>query len=179
MDKAKKRRLAKQVYDISHLTGEFVLRSGSLSHEYFDKYRFEAPPRLLKQIAKGLAELLPKRMDALAGLELGGVPLATALSLQTGHPTFFVRKKAKKYGTCNLAEGGDLTGKRLVIVEDVITSGGQVIESTRELENLGAKIALVVCVVDRESGGKEKIAEAGHTMKALFTMSELKKAGER
>ena len=179
MDAAKRKRLAKAVYDISHLTGRFRLRSRAISDEYFDKYRFESPPKLLRQIAKALAELLPKRTDGLAGLELGGVPLATALSLETGYPAFFVRKQAKPYGTCQLAEGGDFTGKRLVVVEDVITSGGQVIKSTRELEQLGAKIALVVCVVDREAGGKENIAAAGHKLKALFTMSELKEAGER
>ncbi len=178
MDKPKKKRLAKQVYDTSHLTGEFLLRSGVTSNEYFDKYRFESPPKLLKKLAKGLAELLPKRVDGLAGLELGGVPLATALSLETGLPAFYVRKEAKTYGTCNLVEGGEFKGKRLVVVEDVITSGGQVIESTGELAKLGAEIALVLCVVDREAGGKDNIAKAGYKMKALFTMSELKKAGE-
>ncbi len=178
MDKAQKHRLAREVYAVSHLTGEFTLRSGAVSNEYFDKYRFESPPKLLKKIAKAMAELLPKRMDALAGLELGGAPLATALSLRTGYPVFFVRKKAKPYGTCNLVEGGEFAGKRLVVVEDVITSGGQVIESSRELERLGAKVALVLCVVDREAGGKENLREAGFKMKALFTMSELKRAGE-
>ena len=178
MDRAARDRLAKDIYDVSHLTGEFKLRSGLISNEYFDKYRFESPPELLKQIAGALVELLPEDVDRLAGLELGGVPLATALSLETGIPALYVRKEAKAYGTCNLVEGGELGGKRLVVVEDVITSGGQVIESTRALVQLGAEIACVTCIVDRESGGKENIAEAGYELRALFTMTELKAAGE-
>ena len=178
MDRAARDRLAKAIYDVSHLTGEFKLRSGLISNEYFDKYRFESPPELLKQIAGALVELLPENIDGLAGLELGGVPLATALSLETGIPALYVRKEAKTYGTCNLVEGGALGGKRLVIVEDVITSGGQVIESTNALAQLGAEIACVTGIVDRESGGKENIAEAGYELRALFTMTELKVAGE-
>ena len=178
MNKAKKKRLAKRVYDTSHLTGEFVLRSGATSNEYFDKYRFESRPKLLKKLARGLAELLPKRVDGLAGLELGGVPLATALSMETGLPAYYVRKEAKAYGTCNLVEGGEFQGKRLVVVEDVITSGGQVIESTNELVKLGGQIACVLCVVDREAGGRDNIAKAGYELRALFTMTELKAAGE-
>ena len=178
MNKAKKKRLAKRVYDTSHLTGEFLLRSGATSNEYFDKYRFESRPKLLKKLARGLAELLPKRADGLAGLELGGVPLATALSMETGLPAYYVRKEAKTHGTCNLVEGGEFQGKRLVVVEDVITSGGQVIESTNELVKLGAEIACVLCVVDREAGGRDNIAKAGYELRALFTMTELKAAGE-
>jgi len=178
MDGTARDHLAKAIYDVSHLTGEFKLRSGLISNEYFDKYRFESPPELLKQIAEGLVELLPAGVQGLAGLELGGVPLATALSLETGIPAVYVRKEAKTYGTCNLVEGGEFAGKRLVVVEDVITSGGQVIESTHALVQLGAEIACVICIVDRESGGKENIAEAGYALRALFTMTELKVAGE-
>lgn len=179
MDAAHRTQLARDIYDISHLTGEFILRSRVTSNEYFDKYRFESPPGLLKRIAAGLSELLPSDVDGLAGLELGGVPLATALSIHTGIPAFYVRKEAKTYGTCNLVEGGEFSGKRLVVVEDVITSGGQVIKSTSDLVDRGADIACVLCVVDRESGGAQNIAEAGFELRALFTMSELKAAGER
>ena len=100
--------LAARVYDIAHLTGTFTLRSGTTSTEYFDKYRFEADPALLRDIAAAMAPLVPDGIDALAGLELGGVPIATALSLETGLPARFVRKEAKTYGTCQLAEGGDI-----------------------------------------------------------------------
>src|SRR5438874_31274 len=102
------------------LTGRFLLRSGATSEEYFDKYLFESDPVLLRAIAEAMAPLVPPSTDALAGLELGGVPLATALSRETGLATRFVRKEAKAYGTCRLAEGGDVDGARLVVVEDVI-----------------------------------------------------------
>src|SRR5207248_4168289 len=92
--------LARRIYDVAHLTGQFTLRSGATSTEYFDKYRFESDPSLLRDIATAMAPLLPPDVDALAGLELGGVPLATALSFETGLPALFVRKQAKTYGTC-------------------------------------------------------------------------------
>ena len=95
----------------SHITGEFVLRSGVTSTEYFDKYRFEADPALLRDIAAALVPLVPDGTEVLAGLELGGVPIATVLSQLTGIPAAFVRKEAKTYGTCQLAEGGDRRGQ--------------------------------------------------------------------
>src|SRR5258708_2218703 len=100
--------LARAIYELAHLTGQFTLRSGAVSDEYFDKYLFEGDPELLRDIAEQLAALVPPDTDALAGLELGGVPIATALSNRTGLPTRFVRKAAKGYGTCRLAEGGDI-----------------------------------------------------------------------
>lgn len=168
--------LARRIYDISHLTGEFTLRSGAVSNEYFDKYRFESDPALLREIASGMVAMLPQGIDALAGLELGGVPLATAASQISGIPTLFVRKQAKTYGTCRLAEGGELAGRRLAIFEDVVTSGGQVIESCAQLRALGAEIVVVLCVIDRESGGPERMAAEGLTLRSLFTMSELNAA---
>src|ERR1700684_2166790 len=97
--------LAKRIFDCSHLTGEFLLRSGKTSNEYFDKYQFESRPEILREIAKGLVPLLPKNTDYLGALERGGIPIATALSLETGVPVVFVRKAAKEYGTCKFAEG--------------------------------------------------------------------------
>jgi orotate phosphoribosyltransferase len=166
--------LARRVYAASHLTGTFTLRSGATSTEYFDKYRFEADPELLRDLAVALAPLVPAGTDALAGLELGGVPLATMLSQVTGLPTRFVRKRAKTYGTCQLAEGGELDGSRLCIVEDVVTSGGAVLDAARELRSRGAVLGTVVCVIDRESGGATQLAEAGLELRALFTMSQLR-----
>jgi orotate phosphoribosyltransferase len=131
--------LARRIYDRCHLTGEFVLRSGATSGEYFDKYLFESDPALLREIAQALVRLLPDRVDAVAGLELGGVPLATAVSQISGLSTLFVRKQAKTYGTCRLAEGGDVAGRRLVVIEDVVSSGGQVVASCRALRQLGAE----------------------------------------
>ncbi|MDP8937681.1 MAG: orotate phosphoribosyltransferase [Actinomycetota bacterium] len=174
MDVLERGRLARRIYDVAHLAGTFVLRSGVTSSEYFDKYLFEGDPVLLADIAQAMEPLVAPRTEALAGLELGGVPLATALSRHTGLPTRFVRKQAKDYGTCRLAEGGEIDGVRLTVVEDVVTSGGQVIASVRALRDLGAEVARVICVIDREVGGFDNFAAAGIEAAALFRMSELR-----
>ena len=165
--------LAAAIYDRTHLTGEFTLRSGVVSNEYFDKYLFESDPVLLRAICEHLVPLVPEGTDALAGLELGGVPIATVLSQLTGIPVYFVRKEAKTYGTCRLAEGGDIEGKRITVVEDVVTSGGQVILSCGDLRERGAIVEQAVCVIDRESGGPAGLTDIGVTLHPLFTMTEL------
>jgi len=165
--------LAAAIFDRTHLTGEFVLRSGVTSNEYFDKYLFEADPVLLRTICEHLVPLVPEGTEALAGLELGGVPIATVLSQLTGIPAYFVRKEAKTYGTCRLAEGGDIDGRRITVVEDVVTSGGQVITSCGDLRERGAVVEHALCVIDRESGGPAGLADIGVTLHPLFTMTEL------
>jgi orotate phosphoribosyltransferase len=167
--------LADAIYATSHLTGEFVLRSGAVSNEYFDKYRFEADPALLLDICAALAPLVPDGTEALAGLELGGVPIAAVLSQVTGLPAYFVRKEAKTYGTCQLAEGGPVEGKRLTVVEDVVTSGGQVVISCGDLRERGAIVEHALCFIDRESGGPAALADIGVELRPLFTMTELKR----
>lgn len=168
--------LARSITRASLIRGEFLLRSGATATEYFDKYLFESDPGLLKAVAEALAPLLPANVDALAGLELGGVPLAVMLGQITGLPTLFVRKKAKEYGTRRLAEGGEVDGRRLLIVEDVVTSGGQVVLSTNDLRQRGAVVSHAVCVIDRQAGGPEALAAAGVELRALFSMSQLKDA---
>jgi orotate phosphoribosyltransferase len=168
--------LARRIYTAAHLTGTFTLRSGVVSSEYFDKYRFESDPVLLADIAGASAALIPDGIDALAGLELGGVPLATMLSQITGLPVVFVRKEAKTYGTCKIAEGIEIDGLRLCIVEDVVTSGGAILDAAVELRARGAKLGPVTCVIDRESGGRERLTAAELELRALYTMSELKAA---
>src|SRR5947208_6818890 len=138
-------KLARRVYERAHITGTFTLRSGATSNEYFDKYLFEADPVLLRDICEELAGLVPAGIDALAGLEMGAIPVATMLSQLTGMPARFVRKKAKEYGTAKLAEGGVLAGQRLCVVEDVVTSGGQIVESCDALRAERAEIVRVVC----------------------------------
>lgn len=165
--------LARKVYEVAYLTGDFLLRSGKRSNEYFDKYRFESRPDLLRAIAKELASKVPAGTEYLAGLEMGGIPIATALSLETGIPVVFVRKEAKEYGTCQFAEGAPIEGKRLCIVEDVVTSGGQVLLSTQDLRKAGARIETALCVINR-SGKPDPLAEAQLELRALFTMEELK-----
>jgi orotate phosphoribosyltransferase len=177
MDGIDRTDLARRIHAAAHLTGTFTLRSGAVSNEYFDKYRFESDPRLLGAIGEACRPLLAGlAVDFLAGLELGGVPLATILSQVTGLPAVFVRKQAKEYGTCQLAEGADINGRRLCIVEDVVTSGGAVLDAAAELRPRGAELGPVVCVIDREAGGAEKLAVEGLTLHALYTMTELNRA---
>ncbi len=168
--------LAARIYECARLTGEFRLRSGAVSEEYFDKYLFESDPHLLREIAEELVGLLPADVDVLAGLELGGVPLAVVASQVCGLPAVFVRKTAKTYGTCRLAEGGEITARRVAVIEDVVTSGGQVIESCRELRAREADISAVLCVIDREAGGRENLAGEGLDLRSLFTMSQLRQS---
>ncbi len=179
MDQAVTREtLGKQIVERATLRGEFTLRSGAVSNIYFDKYLFEADPLMLRAIASGLQPLIPSDAEALAGLEMGGIPVATMLSQQSGLPCLFVRKKAKEYGTCKLAEGGEVAGRKLVIVEDVVTSGGQILLSAKDLRALGAEISNVICVIDREAGGTESLAKEGLELRPLYRKSELQALGK-
>jgi len=171
--------LAQRIYDAAHLTGEFKLRSGQVSTEYFDKYLFESQPSLLMEIADRLAALVPEGTEVIAGLEMGAIPVATALSLRTGIPAAFVRKKAKEYGTRKLAEGADISGKRVCVVEDVITTGGQVVLSTNDLREAGAIVRHAICVIERNPEGREKLERIGLTVHSLFTMEEILDASRR
>ena len=98
-----RKELARRIHDTSYIKGKFRLRSGVESDEYFDKYLFETDPKLLWEIAQALSQFIPKDVDALAGLEMGGIPIATVLSQVTGTSTLFVRKAPKTYGTCKFA----------------------------------------------------------------------------
>ncbi|MFF0721508.1 orotate phosphoribosyltransferase [Micromonospora sp. NPDC003816] len=165
--------LARQVNAKSRLTGEFVLRSGRVANEYFDKYQFEADPILLDALAEQMVALVPAETEVLAGLEMGGIAVVTALGRRTGLPCAFVRKTAKPYGTARLAEGAEVTGRRVLVVEDVVTSGGQVVLSSRDLRGLGAHVDAAVCVIDRQEGGSEALAVEGITLRALLTRADL------
>ncbi len=165
--------LARRIAELAYLQGSFVLRSGVNADVYFDKYQFESDPDTLRAVAAGPEPLIPPGAELLAGLELGGVPVATALSLATGIPAVFVRKQAKAYGTAKLAEGPPIDGRRLLVVEDVVTSGGQIVESVSQLRDLGATITTAVCVIDRQQGGIENLAAAGVELRALFTRADL------
>ena len=169
-----KAEIAKKIYEISHITGTFTLRSGQVSNEYFDKYLFEAQPKVLAAIAGEMTLLIPEKTEVLAGLEMGGIPLATAISLQTGLPAAFVRKKAKDYGTCKLAEGTDTNGKRVLIIEDVVTTGGAIINGVRELRAKGAIIDTVVCAIQRSEKATEILASEGLKLVPAFTMQYIK-----
>ena len=167
---------AKKIYRTAHLTGEFVLRSGSISNEYFDKYLFESDPGLLREITEIMARSVPKGAEVLAGLEMGAISVVTALSFITGIPAAFVRKKAKDYGTRKLAEGADVRGKNVVVVEDVVTTGGQIIESVNELRALGASVNKVMCVILRDARAVGILAAEGLALIPAFTMESIKNA---
>jgi len=168
--------LAKAIYETAHLQGNFKLRSGQTSHHYFDKYLFESNPRLLAEIAERLMPLVPAGTEILAGLEMGGIPIATALSLKTGIPVVFVRKKAKEYGTCKLAEGADIAGKKVCVIEDVVTTGGQILISANDLKKYGAEISTVMSVIERDPLGRSNLETAGFTYISLFKIGELLQA---
>ena len=172
-------RLADDIDAIARLTGTFTLRSGQIATEYFDKYRFEAQPVLLARIAAALAPLVPADTEVLAGLEMGGIPIVTALSMHTGLPAAFVRKEAKKYGTARLAEGAAIEGRRVTVVEDVITTGGQVVISTNDLRVLGANVEHVLCVIDRSPDQGAALTAEGLTMRSLLTRAQLDAAEAR
>ncbi len=166
--------LARKIYGVSHLVGSFKLRSGQISNEYFDKYLFESDPVLLTEIARHLAKLVPQGTEVLAGLEMGGIPIATTLSIKTGIPAVFVRKKAKEYGTGKVAEGISVKDKKVCIIEDIVTTGGQIILSANDLKKLGAQIKYVLCVIERDAKSRDNLKKEGLELIPLFTMEELK-----
>ncbi len=157
----------------AYLEGDFLLSSGQRSRYYLDKYRFSTDPGLLKPIGAGLAGLLPAGLNCLAGVELGAVPLVTAVSLETGLPFVIVRKGAKDYGTAKLIEGVLPDGARVGLIEDVLTTAAQAIRAAQMLTELGARVEKVVYVVDREQGADANIRAAGFDPASLFTKTAL------
>jgi orotate phosphoribosyltransferase len=159
----------------SLLEGDFILRSGKRSKVYLDKYLFETQPELLRDIAAGLAKRLQAYapVDVLAGPELGAVALVTALSLHTGTPFIIVRKAEKDYGTKKLFEGRAEAGQSVVVVEDVVTTGGAALSAVRRLREHGLDVHALLCVVDREQGGREAFESEGVTFDPLFTVTQL------
>jgi orotate phosphoribosyltransferase len=160
----------------AYLEGDFVLRSGARSSYYLDKYRFETRPELLEalgaRIAAAVAEV-DSSATRLAGPELGAVALVAAASLQSRLPFVIVRKQAKDYGTANRLEGEFEPGERVCIVEDVITSGGAALQAVEALREAGLRCGAVVCVVDREEGGREALARHAVHLRPLFLASGL------
>jgi orotate phosphoribosyltransferase len=168
--------LARRVRDCCRLTGSFVLRSGRTTDEYFDKYQFEADPALLSELAEAMVPLIPAGTEVLAGLEMGGIPVVTALGQRTGLPCAFVRKEAKRYGTARLAEGAEVAGRQVLIIEDVVTSAGQIAISAGQLRELGASIGDALCVIDRQEGGAAALASRQIRLHALITREALEAA---
>ena len=165
--------LAADIDACCRLTGEFTLRSGQVASEYFDKYLFESDPALLARVADRMIALLPADTELLGGLELGGIPIATSLSGRTGHRALFVRKQAKTYGTCKLAEGPPVEGRRITLIEDVITTGGAVRDATHALRGAGAVVTTVVCAIDRSPADTNPLADVGLEVRSVLTKADL------
>ena len=165
--------LAADIDATCRLHGEFTLRSGQVSDTYFDKYLFEAQPALLERVAARMVELLPEGTELLGGLEMGGIPIATMVSAKTGIPVIFIRKKAKEYGTAKLAEGPAFDGRKVTLIEDVITSGGAVRDAVNALRPAGAIIDTVVCAIDRSPAPGESLRDVELEIRSVLTRAEL------
>lgn len=152
------------------LHGQFTLRSGQTSTFYIDKYRFQMRPELLRRAAAAMAERIAPGTTRLAGVELGAVPLVTAVALHTGLPFVIVRKGAKEYGTGNLIEGEIEPGETVTIIEDVMTTGGAALDSAAKVQAAGGVVARIVAVIDRGEGA-EIVRRAGHDTVVLFTLT--------
>ncbi len=165
--------LATEIVAAAVLRGRFTLRSGAVSDFYIDKYRFTTQPALLARIADELLRHVPQDTQRIAGTVLGAVPLAVALSLRTSLPCVLVRTDAKAHGTAKTVEGELQAGERVLLIEDVVTSGGAAISALEALRVGGATVNGILAVIDREDGGAERLAATGVPFLALFTRTEL------
>jgi orotate phosphoribosyltransferase len=168
--------LAEALLEHAYLEGDFLLRSGKRSRYYLDKYRFETRPELLRPLGERIAAVVHEHAaDAvrLAAPELGAVALAAAASLELGLPFVIVRKAAKEYGTANRIEGPYAEGECVCLVEDVVTSGGALLDSIEALREVGLVVHTAVCVVDREEGGADALARHAVRLRPLFRAGEL------
>lgn len=169
MDKSE---LARRIREAAYLEGDFVLRSGRRSKYYLDKYLFETQPDILAELGRLFAERA-QDADVIAGAELGGVPLAAAASMAAGKPFVIIRSGKKDYGTAKQLEGQLDAGSRVLLVEDVATTGGQVLEAAKILTDAGATVTKIVCTIDRMEGARENIESAGYVFEALLTREDL------
>ena len=163
------------------LEGDFVLRSGRRSTYYLDKYRFETVPELLGPLGERLAAAVREHepeATRLAGPALGAVALAASASLSSGLPFLIVREAAKEYGTANRLEGVYEPGETVCVIEDVVTSGGALLEAVTALREAGLVVRNAVCVVDREEGGTDELARHGVRLRCLYRAGELVDAAE-
>ena len=151
--------------------GDFTLTSGKKSKFYVDMKLASTDPDILSCIAKQFAKHLSKKIDFIAGMELGAVPLAVALSLETGLPYSMIRKGTREHGTGSRIEGP--SNGRAVLVDDVATTGGSNIESIKSLVDEGVEVLQVIVVVDREEGAAEKISPFNLDYKSLIKISDL------
>ncbi len=165
--------LGKRIVETSYLEGDFILSSGRKSKYIFDKYAFETRPEILENIAGEMAKRVAGDTTKIAGMELGGIPLATALSLKTSIPFIIVRKAEKGHGIKRLIEGDLGSNDKVVIVDDIATTGSQALLAAKTIEEAGAAILKIIYVVDREEGARKEIEDKGYQFEPLFTKSSL------
>lgn len=170
--------LGRDLLNAAYLRGDFVLSSGMRSNYYLDKYLFETKPGVLRRVASFLAEMLPSQTDRLAGPELGAVALTTAVSLETGLPFSIVKKQSKDYATKLKIEGELYPDDKVVVVEDILTTGRAALQAANQVASFGAQVLKVLAVIDREQGASQNIASAGYKCEALFTRSDLGLEGD-
>lgn len=170
MDKTE---LAKRIKDASYLEGDFVLRSGKRSKYYLDKYLFETRPDILRALGKEFCKHLNEGVTLIAGAELGGVALAAATAMEAGKPWIIVRNSKKGYGTSKMIEGTLKPDDVVLLVEDIATTGGQVLEAARIITGAGAKVDRIICVIDRKQGARENIEGAGYPFDSILTKEDL------
>lgn len=150
----------------------------------FDKYLLMSNPRLLGSISAELATRIPVGTEVLAGIELGGIPLVTVLSMETNIPASFIRKQAGASAGAGagahhkLTEGTDTAGKRVCVVHDVVVTGSHIVKSVRHLRDGGAIVNDVICIIDSHPDARAKLEAEGLRYNALFTMEQLVLAGE-
>ena len=158
------------------LDGDFVLRSGKRSSWYLDKYRFETEPTILRELGASLSDAVQQfepEAVRLAGPALGAVALAASASLTSDLPFIIVRGETKEYGTAKRIEGSFEPGELVCLLEDVVTTGGALVEAVSALRDEGLVVRTAVCVVDREEGGSDALARVGVRLRALFRAEEL------
>jgi orotate phosphoribosyltransferase len=165
--------LIRRIRETAYLEGDFVLRSGKRSKYYLDKYLFETCPDILKALGKEFARYMSDDVTLIAGAELGGVALAAAAAMATGKNWVIIRNSKKGYGTGELVEGVLKAGDVVLLVEDIATTGGQVLEAAKVITEAGAKVKKIVAVIDRRQGAAENIAQAGYKFESIFTKDDL------
>jgi uridine monophosphate synthetase len=154
--------------------GSFTLKSGLQSPIYIDLRQIITYPKLLEQIGSAYLPLLRElKFDRIAGLPYAAIPIATAVSLQGNYPMIYPRKEVKTYGTKAEIEGEHHPGETIVVIDDLATTGGSKFEAIEKLTGVGLLVKDVVVLVDRQSGAKESLAQAGYAMHAVLTMSQL------
>jgi len=154
--------------------GEFILKSGLKSPIYIDLRRIISYPKLLEQAASAFLPLISTlSFTRIAGLPYAAIPIATAISLAGGYPMIYPRKEVKTYGTKAEIEGEYHAGETVVVIDDLATTGGSKFEAIEKLTGVGLVVKDIVVLIDRQSGAKESLAQAGFNLHAVLTISEL------